>query len=515
MRDRPNRLRRVASLVVLVVAGAASVATSPSSTMVTIRPVSGAFVIDADHPVALARAVVRLDAVATSSSSYPSISLSVNDVRSTVGGAEIPDNADSVRFIVSSTVPGVLASDVPSGSEPGASSPIPSAWQVDLGRGPSVSLPLDCPTGIGPCERAFWLIAQLADEGVGALEVSWEVRGWLSYPGNAYPSGAGVSVDIDDAILVSGPTTQLVASTELEALPLGPERPAAARVVEVSIGAAAIPKDGNPIATMSIDRFFARGSGGDSNRPPIIRVFELDEAGKDISRGPLLEYGQQELDPFMTCPPGADCTRRFLVTFAWAGEADEPESHDWRVTVRRTDLVRAWSAPAELSASVVRRFDVDPEVVPSTAHFEGDALGVVRDAPPLIDLSLATRTTSDDPLAAVLAVPAVMTYRASIINAGPEATPGYVASSVTFPGDQGMTTKPISKIFAVGGATIVANPLGGCWISAPCGDLALEAERGIGRDGAELPAVDIHWSVDLAVYSYVDVPITLTATKRG
>ena len=498
----------------LVVGVAATAATSPANTMITLAPVSGTFVIDAEHPVALARAVVRLDAVATSTSSYPNISLSVNEVRQTVGGAEIPYDADAVRFIVSSTVPGAIAPDVPTGAEPAAPSPAPSAWQVELNLG-SVSLPLDCPTGIGPCERAFWLIAQLADEGEGALEVNWEVRGWLSYPGNAYPSGAGVSVQIDDAILLSGPTTQLVASTEFETLPLGPEHPAAARVVEVSIGAAAIPADGNAIATMSIDRFFARDSGGDSNRPPIVQVFELDEAGEDVSRGPLLEYGQRELDPFVTCRRGADCTRRFLVTFAWAGEADVPESHEWRVTVRRTDLVRAWSTPADLAASVVRRFDVDPDVEPSTAHFEGDALGVVRDGPPLIKLSLTTKTTSDDPLADVLAVPAVMTHRASIINAGPDATPGYVASSVNFPGDQGLTTKPITKIFSAGGATIVTNPLGGCWVSAFCGDLAIKADRGIGTEGQELPAVDIHWSVDVAVYSFIDVPITLIATERG
>jgi hypothetical protein len=315
-------------------------------------------------------------------------------------------------------------------------------------------------------------------------------------------------VEIEPAILVEGPVPQLVVTTPQEELELGPTRPAAARRVEVRLDAEAIPDDGSQVAVLSVDLVLRGGE-----RPAIIQAFSVDMAGTGFPSLPMLERSSTEFDPFAGCEPGADCIRQFLVTFTWAGDEAVGEAHNWSVTLRRTDLVRAWSRPADLSASVEARYDVDPAVEPTKVHFEGDAIGVDRAAPPMGQLALATDTTSVDPLAPLLPVPAFMTHQASIITADPAATPGYVASAISFPGNEaGM--KSIREPVRVGGVTtIFANPLAGCRIADACPDLVIKAERGVTSEGAELPAVDIHWSVDLLVYSFIDVPISLTANE--
>jgi hypothetical protein len=42
----------------------------------------------------------------------------------------------------------------------------------------------------------------------------------------------------------------------------------------------------------------------------------------------------------------------------------------------------------------------------------------------------------------------------------------------------------------------------------------IETIRGKAIDGSPLPAVNIHWGLDLAVYSFTDVPITLSTQNR-
>src|SRR5205085_277137 len=100
--------------------------------------------------------------------------------------------------------------------------------------------------------------------------------------------------------------------------------------------------------------------------------------------GPYPSPAANGADPFSGCDPEADCTRRFLVTFAWNGIKDVDERYDWTLSVRRVDLIGAWSAPAELSASIERRIDIDPGVAPTTVHLEGDAQSVVIVADPQI-----------------------------------------------------------------------------------------------------------------------------------
>ena len=68
---------------------------------------------------------------------------------------------------------------------------------------------------------------------------------------------------------------QLVASTATETLTLGPDLPVSARVVEVRIGAAAIPSDGSPVGTLSVD--LVPRNGGSYNKRPAVAVYSLGQ----------------------------------------------------------------------------------------------------------------------------------------------------------------------------------------------------------------------------------------------
>jgi hypothetical protein len=517
-----RRLRRAAILVVFAVGVLATAATSPATTTIDVAPAGTTFHLDPEHPAALSRIIVGLNPEATSGYAYVNVYLRIDPIRAAGGGA-VPGAAGvvgPVRFIVASATPGAVPSPIAtplSGGEP-----VPTSWQAEMLPNSQVALPIDCNRAVGPCERAFWLIAQLTDPEAGAIDAHWLVDGSLMYSGNAWPSGAMASVEVGDPTLLAGPVPQLVASTENEALTLGPDNPAAARVVEVRVGAAAIPPDGSAVGAISVDLLRRPGSGGSGDRPPVVAIYPLDGPGAvSLSDGgPLPSPAPPGLDPFAGCEPGAACARRFLVTIAWTGEAGEDESFDWRLNVRRVDLVRVWSTPAELSAKVQRRFDVAPDLKPSTVYLEGDATAAAFDAPPQVQLALTTSTTATEPLSRLLPVPGFVTYRAQILESPPSASDGgpTVTTWIT-PRIPQSGTRPIYGNF-VGGdvgvvASVFATPVAGCHVGEACPDLEIATIVSPKDREAPLPTVRFHWSLDLTVYSLTDVSISLSADDRS
>lgn len=514
-------LRRAATALVFIVGVVATAATSPASTFIDIAPADATFHLDPGHPAALSRFVVRLDPEATSSYSYLSVYLMVDAVRAAGSGVDTSGVAASgvvgaVRFIVASAAPGTVPSSLASAS-PGLE-PVPTRWQAEVSPPSQVSLPVDCGGSVGPCERGFWLIAELADPEAGAIDAHWSVRGSLSYTGNAWPSGAMANVEIGAPTLLAGPVAQLVASTETEMVTLGPDQPALAREVEITVGAAAIPQDGSPVGALSVDLVRRPGSGGSPDRSPVVQVYPVDGPGAvaPLPGAPAPSPAPPDLDPFAGCQPGAACTRRFLVTIAWTGDSAEAEAFDWRLNVRRVDLVRVWTTPAELSASVTRRFDVASGSKPSTVHLEGDASAAAFDAPPQVHLALATRTTATDPDAGLLPVPGVMTYRAHVVEPQPATSGnGTRADTVVTSRIANFGTRPIYRSSTGADVSVVANPMaaptGGCRVGEACPDLTIATIVSPGEPGAPLPTVRYHWSLDLAVYSFTDVPISLSA----
>lgn len=523
MADRLHkRLRQAAILVVFAVGILATAATSPPTTSIDVAPAGATFHLDPEHPAALARIIVGLNPEATSGYAYVNVYLRIDPIRAAGGGA-VPSAAGvagPVRFIVASATPGALPSPIATALPD--IEPVPTPWQAEVLPNSQVALPIDCNRAVGPCERAYWLIAQLTDPEAGAIDSHWFVDGSLMYSGNAWPSGAMASVEVGDQTRLAGPIPQLVASTEAEALTLGPDTPAAARVVEVRVGAAAIPPDGSAVGVLSVDLLRRAGGGGSGDRPPVVAIYPIDGPGAvSLSHdGPLPSPAPPGLDPFVDCEPGAACARRFLVTIAWTGEAGEEESFDWRLNVRRVDLVRVWSTPAELSASVQRRFDVAPDSEPSTVHLEGDATAVAFDAPPQVQLALTTRTTATEPLALLLPVPGAMTYRAQLLEPLPSASGrGPDVPIVITPRVPQSGTRPIHRNLAGVDVGVVASnfatPVAGCNVGEACPELEIRAFIPRGGQDASPPTIRFHWSLDLTVFSFTDVPISLSVEDRS
>ena len=506
-----ERLRRLAIGIAFVVGVGAIAATSPGYTTIDIPTSFGSFSLDADQPAALSRVIVRLSPEATTAYGSSYVTLIIDDVSGIADGGSGSIPGESVRFIVTSGTP-----DAGAIGEPAIAGPLPSAWQAEVRRGASVSLPLDC--GSGPCERAFWLIAQLSDAVEGPVDVEWHVEGELRFSGTNWPSGAGGSVEIEAPVVVEGPLPQLVVSTPAEALTLGPQTPAAARVIEVQAGAGAIPVDGSQGAILSVE--LEQRRGGSDVRPPLVKLYPLDAIGVDPNPdGPLptaaaLGYG---FDPFVNCVPGDPCARRYLVTFEWTGDTGEDEAFEWTATVRRLDVARAWSAPAELSATIERRFDIDLEAPPTVTHLEGEATTSESGLPAQVQVELATQTTATDPILRMLPAPAVMTYRASALGGDPSATGGSprMTAVVTLPGWEGGGVTQINAGSERGSLTVTTNPLAGCPVGDACPSLTISTVAERVEYDAPPPTLAYAWRLDITVFSFAEAPLELSTLDHS
>lgn len=509
-----ERLRRAAIVCVFILGVAAVAATSPASTSIDITPASATLHIDPAHPAALTRIVVRFNAEATSGSPYSSVYVFVNSVRPADGSGDVSGTVEGVRLIVTTDTGGMAPVTI--GSAAPDLDPVPTPWQAEVPLTSQVALPIDC--AIGPCERAFWLIAQLSDPDMEAFDVDWRVGGSLTFSGSTWPSGAAATIELDTPIVLEGEVSQLGASTETEILTLGPTQPAAARVVAVSVGAAAIPEDGSPLGSVSVDLVRRRDSGGSVDRAPFVAIYPLDgPAAVPIgSDPPTPSVAPPDLDPFAGCQAGEPCIRHFLVTIAWTGEAADDESFDWRFNVRRVDLIRVWSTPADISARVETRFDVASDSKPSTVHLEGDADAVAFDDPPQVRLMLTTQTTATDPIAKLLPVPGSMVYGAQIIEPQPDESRGGANVSNVITSRNAQTgVRPIYGNFNAGDASLVAGPMAGCRVGDACPELTIATIVARRDQDSPLPTVRFHWSLDLTVYSYADVPVSLSVNDRS
>ncbi|HEY8239131.1 MAG TPA: hypothetical protein VIF63_06825 [Candidatus Limnocylindrales bacterium] len=511
-----RRLRQSAVLVVFALSVVATAATSPSYTTIQFAPASDTLHLDAEHPAALARIVVKVNAEGTSDSATYGVRLRIAGITPEAGGTMLPFDVAAARFIVMSAVPG---GPMPGGLVPGLPTdepnlgPVPSAWQAEAQVPGEVQLPMQC--GAGPCERAFWLVAQLVDGHVGAVSVDWTVSGSLGFSAQTWPSGAGGSIEIDPPIFVAGPIPQLVTTTEPEELRLGPTSPAAARVVEVRIGADAITGDGSAVGTMSVDLSSRPGASYDSEHRPIVHVYPLLGFDEPPGTGFLPDPADDGVDPFADCEPGVDCVRRFLVTFAWNGVDGQDALYDWNLRVRRLDLIRAWSTPVELSAAIVRRIDVAPGSASKVVHLGGDEQTTPggSEPEPQIRVGLEGSTPAEDRLARLLPVPAVMTYRVHVLRNDPAATQDpREFSNVQLPGER--IGAHVHLDFFRGEDSVVTNPLAACRIGDVCDDMTISIIRVGPLDKDPLPPVTAHWSLDILTYSYVDIPVELSVDRR-
>jgi hypothetical protein len=513
--------RRLATVLVFAIGVTATAATGSLPSAMDSPSASGSIRLDRAHPVALVRIHFHMTAEGTAVTQSVTAALLVDSIRASSGASASSSPATQsltpafgpARIIVSATLPGAFASAAPSFT------PDPDAptWQADTSVGGGADFSLTC--GPGACDRTRWLIATLADPEAGAVDIDWHVSGSVNYGASPGPSGAKSTFTADEPILVPGPVPAMSASTEAETITLGATRPAAARVVEVTTDRV-VPKTGaNAAAVLTVDIGAAPGARDFS---PVVDVFAIDGPGAgDIGSGPVPSPNWVNSDPFGDCVPGEPCTRRFLITFAYADTYGLDQGFVWRATVRRADLTDL-TTPSALSAKVTRRYDVATQAEPMRVHFEGAAQHPARGVT-VAGVSLATATTSTDPLARLLPVPAALVFRATPLH--PQATPSLPAGATPSINPMGPTVKIVSTFSSwfpgemyggeVGGDLVATgNPMAApgevCRVASSCPSLDISIEP---PWGTQAPLDAYHWSLTVSVFAYTSVPVTLTATQ--
>jgi len=164
---------------------------------------------------------------------------------------------------------------------------------------------------------------------------------------------------------------------------------------------------------------------------------------------------------------------------------------------------------------VVRRIDL-AKGEPRTLHLEGDVTPMAADPTTQVRLAMRSATTSDDPIAALLPVPARMTYRAQSVGLDAEALAGdRTAISITAR-VRSSGSAPVYADFKDGTVEIVTTPMvaqtDACRLGDACPELEV-AIRPVGPDGKPRAGARFHWSVDLSTWSWEDVPVEVTATE--
>ncbi len=176
-----------------------------------------------------------------------------------------------------------------------------------------------------------------------------------------------------------------------------------------------------------------------------------------------------------------------------------------------------WSTPADLSARVTRRFDVAPGSKPSTVHLEGDVTPVVSATSTQLAVALATDTTSSDPLSLLLPVPGTITYRARVV--APPAAPinGIHAELSINSRIHQFEAAQMYGSFTGGEVLLTGNPMAAaydaCHVGEACPELTITVIPGSSGQGAPPTSARFHWSLDVAVYSFTDVPVSVSAEQ--
>lgn len=532
---RSSRLRRLAIVLVFALGVVATMADEPvMPPSVDLGSAKATAHLDAANPTSMIRLVARFSPEATNGA-RPSLAIrAYGVVTGDSSGSREVDVPDGVRLVAIAASPDLAGVAT---SSPGPSA---STWQAEVSTARPASPKIDC--GAGPCEREFWLIAELTDALLGPVDIDWWVSADTNYlQVGDYPSGATASLVFDPAVQVAGPAPTIATSTPIEKLSLSPEAPSAARVVEVTVGAGAIPRGGGPAALVEV---FVDGLPPDdvsiSLRGLLVRLTPLGASpgagsptpGRTLPSAAPLGDGPSptaQSSPsssptpaaFANCTPGEPCTRRFLVTFAYEADKGVPIDVTWQLNVRRVDVTAVWTEPADLSARVTHRYDVDPAAPPATLHLEGDLAGTTGASPPEARVAVQTASVSADPIAPLLPVPAAMTISAQLTGA---AAPSQSEGSWDLGVEVHETGSPVwlirsSEDSLSGTWQGTGNPMvgpAGCLIGTTCPALSITPNlfwRGSASQPAGIPSV--HWSMDLRVYSYSEIPITVTAQQAA
>jgi hypothetical protein len=487
MKTTSELVRRVASVLALGVAIAASAATSCVSTDTTISgpSVSGSLEVDAEHPIAIQRLTVSLNEVAAAAPGEAVIEVSRGGI-------------DEIRMAVSP-----IDADLEAGLKtayPYAFDPMAGDSAREVAPGSQQSFTISCTT---PCERSFRIAAQFTGLS-GSPTLRWTAVGSLRYTNAIWPSGAAMDIRVDPAVSVGGAGRSLIADLPSQTITLGAEHPAAASVVEVRLSAAAVPA--NPADVISTAVLVATRSSGSWRAEDVAdgrQGVELRRLTPTVDTAWSLSLPQFE--PFAGCLPGTDCVRTYLLTMQWWGTDDETETIDWSVHLSQLRLKGEPVADDALQVRVLRSFETTG--APQRAHYEGDlrvvpGKGGQPEASTAFAVEIQRADSGSGPPVPIelMPNPGVIHFRTSLPS-GTEATLAPTDTLGTRVSEDSIGT------LAIGGANASSVRSLLQWTPRRSEPLIFRVVATMNQDGATLTApLTIHWTIDLYLYQYEDFP---------
>lgn len=329
--------RRMAVVVVAIVAGAATIATSPPIVQSRVEQSTRATVaLSGETPRAVGRFVLTM-----SQKTLPGGTTAGDPPKGTVGFVL----ADMGPVQITATAIGI---ETPARSDQaGPSWPIEQLCRV-----------------AEPCRREFDVSVEWLQPRAGtSIEVPIVAAVSITYDRWESPPPGATAAWEAGAFTAAAPPPAVPASVDLGRTTLGRDSPLAARHV-VLRGSAALLAD--PTATEI--SAFVRSEGTELRPPGVILTMVRDDAS---DRTPA-DAGTF-IQPFAGCPRAKDCARGFTIVARWIGtEPDGKVDIDWSFdAIARFVDAAAILANATLAAEVDQRLDLGPSSPRLLGHAEG------------------------------------------------------------------------------------------------------------------------------------------------
>jgi hypothetical protein len=483
MDERPGTRRRIASILVALVAAGATIATSAPHIESRLDGTSVASVtLDDATPRAVGRFVLNLPREALP-----------------VGTTALYAPTGTVTFTIQPSTTGI-----------GPSSPVAiTATAVGVPQKPTIDLgasswPIEQLCRVEePCRREFEVSAEWLEPKDGtSIQVPVRAALALRYENwEALPTGATATWD-DEAFVPMAPAPAVSAQADLGSVTIGRDSPMAARRI-VLRGSAALLGDGAGVDVTAFLR--AESSTGARENATVTLVEDGGTLQDTVQAGTIIQ-------PFTGCPKAATCERGFTVFARWRGGAPEEAVHlDWSFDARaRFPGATAVPEGAALTAEIADQLDLGLGSARLQATAKGsfelpggnNKAGHVRllvTAPPLGNAYLGA------------APPAVATVRLRAALKDP-ATPAKLRAFISSPEDYTYSSVPLADDGTELGAAVFA--LGGCEAGVACtGYIEITVDSATGREGTISWDVAVELPVPRPQLAVGDLRIEVSAAR--
>ena len=472
------RRRRISVLVVAIVAGAATLATSQTPQQAHVDSSTPATVVLSDaEPRAVGRFVLTLSpgSLPVGTSVGPTPTGMVWFVVSGPGGTGAGGN-DPVQ--ITATAVGIATPAQPDPYQAAPSWPIGQLCRI-----------------AEPCRREFEVSVEwLQPRPETSIEVRIAANVGLVYDRSESPPPGATATWEAGEFTAAAPPPAVPASIDLGRTTLGRDSPLAARHVVLRASAALL---ADPTATDITA--YVRSEVTDAKPAQAIVTMVADDATDQTPAD-----AAALVQPFTGCPRAVECVRGFTVVARWLGtDPDDTVDVDWSFdAIARFVDSAAIPADATLAAEVDKRLDLGLASPRLQAHAEGsfDLVPANGRKGARIRLVVTAPTLGNAFFGAAPPAVALVKLRAAVKD------PGAPADLVAWVSGRNYRSDVGSPALADDGTELrtIALPLDGCYVTEACpGSIEIFVESRADRDAT------ISWDVA------IELPVPTQALAGG